>query len=33
MNDTHYYCDHWWSRDDANCKVCLNCGKRKEDKL
>ena len=24
------YCDHNWMRDDANCKVCLNCHQRKE---
>jgi len=30
MNGYDNYCDHDYVRDDANCKVCLNCHKRKE---
>ena len=24
------YCDHTWERDDANCKICINCHTRRE---
>jgi hypothetical protein len=24
------YCDHVWSRDDANCEICVRCKKRRE---
>lgn len=24
------YCDHEWSRDDANCEICVRCHKRRE---